>query len=73
MGVFGRVIEGLASESTEQKTVMIEATYLQAHRTASSLQAQKRGPTTSAGAWLGGCEGEDEMIRGINSPRSGVG
>ena len=47
MGVFGRVIEGLASESTEQKTVMIEATYLQAHRTASSLRA-KRGAGSSA-------------------------
>jgi transposase len=28
MGVFARMMEGLASESTEQKTVMIDATYL---------------------------------------------
>ena len=37
------MIEGLASESIEQKTVMIDATYLKAHRTASSLQAKKGG------------------------------
>ena len=45
-----RMMEGLASESTEQKTVMIDATYLKAHRTASSLRAKKGDPTTSAGA-----------------------
>ena len=44
------MMEGLASESTEQKTVMIDATYLKAHRTASSLRAKKGDPTTSAGA-----------------------
>ena len=42
LGVFARMMEGLASEGTEQKTVMIDATYLKAHRTASSLRA-KRG------------------------------
>ena len=49
MGVFARMMEGLASEGTEQKTIMIDATYLKAHRTASSLRAKKGGPTTSAG------------------------
>lgn len=49
MGVFARMMEGLASEGTEQKTVMIDATYLKAHRTASSLRAKKGDPTTSAG------------------------
>lgn len=49
MGVFARMMEGLASEGTEQKTVMIDATYLKAHRTASSLRAKKGGLTTSAG------------------------
>lgn len=49
MGVFARMMEGLASEGTEQKTVMIDATYLKAHRTASSLRAKKAGPTISAG------------------------
>lgn len=42
MGVFARIMAGLASEAAEQKTVMIDATYLKAHRTASSL-AVKRG------------------------------
>ena len=49
MGVFARMMEGLASKGTEQKTVMIDATYLKAHRTASSLRAKKGGLTTSAG------------------------
>lgn len=41
MGVFARMMEGLASEGTERKTVMIDGTYLKAHRTASSLRAKK--------------------------------
>jgi hypothetical protein len=32
---------GLASEGTEQKTVMIDATYLKSHRKTSSLRAKK--------------------------------
>ena len=32
---------GLAADHGEQKTVMIDATYLKAHRTASSLAAKK--------------------------------
>ncbi|CUX53411.1 conserved hypothetical protein [Agrobacterium tumefaciens str. CFBP 5621] len=43
MGVFGRVMEGLAVESADPKTVMIDATYLKAHRTASSLRLEKGG------------------------------
>ncbi len=42
MGVFLRMMEGLAAEGTEPKTVMIDTTYLKAHRTASSLRV-KRG------------------------------
>jgi len=41
-GVFGRMMEGLSSAGADRKTVMIDATYLKAHRTASSL-AVKRG------------------------------
>jgi transposase len=61
MGVFARMMEGLASEGTEQKTVMIDVEpvvrhwsenhwrgYLKEHRTASSLRAKKGGPTISA-------------------------
>ena len=41
MRVFGRMMEGLAAPGTERKTVMIDATYLKAHRTASSLAVKK--------------------------------
>ena len=40
MGVFAQMMEGLASEGGEEKVVMIDATYLKAHRTASSLRAK---------------------------------
>jgi transposase len=43
MGVFARMMQGLAAESAEQATVMIDATYLKAHRTASSLRVKKGG------------------------------
>ena len=49
MGAFARIVEGLAPEGTERKTFMIDATYLKAHRTASSLRTKKGGATTSAG------------------------
>lgn len=42
-------MKGLASESGEEKVVMIDATYLKAHGTATSLRAKKGAPTTSAG------------------------
>ena len=50
MGVFARIMEGLASEAAEQKTVMIDATYLKAHRTASSLAVKKGGAGARSGA-----------------------
>lgn len=34
---------GLAAEHSEKNTVMIDATYLKAHRTASSLGVKKGG------------------------------
>ena len=43
MGVFARIMKGLAGESAERKTIMIDATYLKAHRTASSLRLKKGG------------------------------
>ena len=36
-GVFNRIFEALAAESTAEGTVMIDATHLKAHRTAASL------------------------------------
>lgn len=41
-GAFVRMMEGLAAAGAEPKTVMIDATYLKAHRTASSLRVKKR-------------------------------
>lgn len=40
-GVFLRMMEGLATVSVTPKTIMIDATYLKAHRTASSLRIKK--------------------------------
>ena len=42
-GVFARIMVGLAAEHTEEKTVMIDATYLKAHRTATSMGVKKGG------------------------------
>ena len=50
MEVFDRLLEGLASDGTGKKTGIIDATYLKAHRTASSLRAKKGGQMTSADA-----------------------
>jgi transposase len=40
-GIFLQMMEGLAAASAEPKTVMIDAAYLKAHRTASSLRVKK--------------------------------
>ncbi len=40
-GVFIQMMEGLAAAGAERETVMIDATYLKAHRTASSLRVKK--------------------------------
>lgn len=50
MGVFARIMEGLASEAAVPKTVMIDATYLKAHRTATSLRSKKGGLMTKGAA-----------------------
>jgi len=43
MGVFARIMTGLAAEAPDHKTISIDATYLKAHRTASSLRLKKGG------------------------------
>ncbi len=48
-GVFARMMEGLASEAAVPKTVMIDATYLKAHRTATSLRSKKGGQAIRGG------------------------
>src|SRR5690606_26103235 len=42
-GVFARMMDGLASEAAVPTTVMIAATYLTAHRTATRLRSKKGG------------------------------
>jgi hypothetical protein len=42
MGVFARIMLGLTAEAPDNKTLSIDATYLKAHRTASSFWAKKR-------------------------------
>ena len=49
-GVFIRMMEGLSGHNAERRTVMIDATYLKAHRTASSLAVKKGGLGGSSGA-----------------------
>lgn len=46
MGFFARIMEGCSSKAAERKTIMIDATYLKAHRTASSLRVKKGGART---------------------------
>ena len=42
-GVFAQIMMGLAAAHGEEKTVMIDATYLKAHRTATSMGVKKGG------------------------------
>ena len=43
MGGFARIMTGLAAEASDNRTISIDATYLKAHRTASSLRLKKGG------------------------------
>ena len=43
MGVFARILQELISQEVETEMIMVDATYLKAHRTASSLR-KKGGP-----------------------------
>ena len=42
-GIFAQMMMGLAADHGEEKTVMIDATYLRAHRTATSMGVKKGG------------------------------
>ena len=48
-GVFARMMDGLAAEAAVPKTVMIDATYLKAHRTATSLRVSSADQKTVRG------------------------
>ncbi|MFI2767220.1 IS5 family transposase [Sulfitobacter sp. M22386] len=54
MGVFARIMNGLAAQGTDHKTIKIDATYLKAHRTASSLRLKKGGRGRLIGRTKGG-------------------
>ena len=43
------MMEGLSGAQTERRTVMIDATYLKAHRTESSLCVKKGGAHARSG------------------------
>jgi hypothetical protein len=43
--VFARMLTAMAAEEQMTETVMIDATHLKAHRTASSLRGKKGGKT----------------------------
>ena len=49
LGVFARILIELAKEGQDTEMVMIDATHLKAHRTASSLRGKKGGPNGSSG------------------------
>ena len=42
-GIFAQMMMGLAADHGEEQTVMIDATYLKAHRTATSMGVKKGG------------------------------
>lgn len=66
MGVFARMMQGLASEAAVPKTVMIDATYLKAHRTASSLGLKKGGRGRLIGRTKGGMNTKLHAVTGEN-------
>ena len=49
LGVLAAIMNGLAADDPDNKTISIDATNLKAHRTASSLRLKKGGVE----AWLG--------------------
>jgi transposase len=53
-GAFAQMMAGLAAEHSERKTVMIDATYLKAHRTATSMGVKKGGRKRLIGRTKGG-------------------
>ena len=43
MSIFAQILMRLAEQAPDNKTISIDATYLKAHRTASSLRLKKGG------------------------------
>ena len=67
-GVFTRMMEGLAAVGAEPQAVMIDATYLKAHRAASSLRV-KRGsrPPYRAHQRRHEHQGSPELVEGLHA------
>ncbi|WP_415518859.1 MULTISPECIES: IS5 family transposase [Gluconobacter] len=53
MGIFIRMMEGLTTGKADPQTIMIDATYLKAHRTASSPAVKKGAPGSLIGRTKG--------------------
>lgn len=53
LGVFARMLTEMSTEGRDTETVMIDATHLKAHRTASSLRGKKGGQASRPGASSG--------------------
>ena len=51
------MMDGLAAEVADRKTVMIDASYLKAHRTANSLRSKKGGSGDQSGRLIGRTKG----------------
>ena len=49
LGVFARILTELAAEGRDTEVIMIDATHLKAHRTASSLRGKKGAQSGSSG------------------------
>jgi hypothetical protein len=47
------MMQGLASQGAQEKVIMIDATYLKAHRTASNVQAKKGESNDRRGHLIG--------------------
>jgi transposase len=50
LGVFARIMAGLAQEGQDTTMLMMDATHLKAHRTAASLRGKKGGPASRPAA-----------------------
>lgn len=67
-GIFARMMAGLAAEHGEENTVMIDATYLKAHRTATSMAGKKGGRGRLIGRTKGGMNSKLHAICDSQGP-----
>lgn len=65
-GIFLQMMEGLAAASGNPKTVMIDASYLKAHRTALSLRVKRGGLGRLIGGTKGGLNTKSHAVSDAN-------